>query len=434
MRSVGAARARFSLENHRSEQPTQLDLFAAVASVYADCDGQLHNSDLYARVVNLTHMDPSGLDTRIPIGSSGALHSPLKRRVRWIQQSMRQMGILRRIEGRRGIWELSVSAGKDKGGNLLHHALPGIKLVAFSTRLGMAIWGKNTEVFRSLDEPVALILSSPPYPLRNPRAYGGPVVSEYTDFICESLAPLLRNLMPGGSVLLNVGCDVFEPNSPARSVYLERLVIALHDRLGLSKMDTHPWVNYSRPPTPTYWACRQRVQLKASYENLLWFCNDPLRVRSDNRRVLMPHTPRHQRLMESGGEKRTSTYGDGAHRIRPSDFGRITPGRIPGNVIEKGHQCRDTITYRRHAKDLGLPIHGAMQPSYISDFYIRFLTTEDDLVIDHFGGTARTGLSAERLGRRWIVAEWIVQYLRGGAELFRSFDGFWLNPALRTIA
>ena len=44
---------------------------------------------------------------------------------------------------------------------------------------------------------------------------------------------------------------------------------------------------------------------------------------------------------------------------------------------------------------------------------------------------ARTGLAAERLGRRWIATEWILQYARGAAELFRQFDGFQMHPAMQ---
>jgi site-specific DNA-methyltransferase (cytosine-N4-specific) len=175
------------------------------------------------------------------------------------------------------------------------------------------------------------------------------------------------------------------------------------------------------------------VQLSAAHEPILWFTNDPLRVRSDNRRVLEPHTARHHQLMRAGGAQRTATYGDGAYKIRPDSYGRITEGKIPRNVVQRGHSCPDTRAYRQHAAELGLPTHGAMQPTSIADFYIRFLTEPGDLVVDNFGGTVRTGLAAERLGRRWIIAEWILQYLRGSAELFRDFAGFSMHPALAAV-
>ncbi len=59
----------------------------------------------------------------------------------------------------------------------------------------------------------------------------------------------------------------------------------------------------------------------------------------------------------------------------------------------------------------------------------RFLTEPDDLVVDPFGGSVRTGLAAERLGRRWLVTDWMLEYLRGAAELFRGANGFTMHPA-----
>lgn len=154
------------------------------------------------------------------------------------------------------------------------------------------------------------------------------------------------------------------------------------------------------------------------------------RVRSDNSRVLAEHSARHQRLMHAGGEQRSATYGDGDYQIHPGSYANPTVGKIPRNVILRGHTCRGTRAYRQHAARLGLPLHGGMQPTAIADFFIRFLSEPDDLVVDPFGGTIRTGLAAERLGRRSIVTEWILEYLRGAAELFRHFEGFGMHPAL----
>lgn len=237
-------------------------------------------------------------------------------------------------------------------------------------------------------------------------------------------------LVPGGSIVLNIGNDVFLERSPARSMYAERLLLALHDRLGLHLMDRVPWVNYSKPPGPTWWACVNRVQLASAHELVYWLTNDPARVRSDNRRVLEAHSERHRELIAAGGERRTASYGDGAYRLRPGDFGSPTAGRIPRNVIERGHVCADTLRYRKHAAERGLPLHGAMYPTDIPDFFVRFLTEPGDLGVDPFGGTARTGLAAERLGRRWLVVEWMLQYLQGAAGLFRDSTGFELHPEL----
>lgn len=392
----------------------QQDLFANVIAAYIDSPtGILSNEDLYR-----TAGHGFDLKKKVPIGVAQELHNPSKRQMRWHQQTLKQMGIIEHVG--RGQWQLTQASGKD-----LQQATTESRMIAFSTDLGVAIWARNESVFPQLDEPIHLCITSPPYPLRNARAYGNPSAAEYVDFISNSLEPIVRGLIPGGSIVLNISNDIFESKSPARSLYVERMVIALHDRLGLHLMDRIPWINLSKPPGPTYWACVNRVQLSSCYEPIYWFTNDPLKVRSDNRRVLEEHTVKHQKLMASGGEHRNASYGNGAYQIRDGkSFSTQTSGKIPRNAIQKGHSCPDTLAYRRAANELGIQKHGAMQPTSIPDFFIRFLTEPGELVVDLFGGTAKTGLAAERLGRRWLVTEWMLSYLRGGAEHFAMKPGF----------
>lgn len=74
-----------------------------------------------------------------------------------------------------------------------------------------------------------------------------------------------------------------------------------------------------------------------------------------------------------------------------------------------------------------------MMPTRVPDFFIRFLTEPGDLVVDTFGGTGKTALAAERLGRRWAMAEKMLQYIRGSATHFEQFEGFQMNPALEEV-
>ena len=400
----------------------QLSLFH-VAEAYAQTQGKgVANGEIYRSVANAAGLCVDDLNTRQPIGEANALRSPVRRKIRWYQQTLKHLGVIEHVPGQRGVWRLAHDAGQG-----LHKIIEGAKLVAFSTRLGVAIWANNASVFSSFRDPIALCITSPPYPLRVKRAYGGPSVEEYPDFICTALEGIVRALQPGGSIVLNVSNDVFETRSPARSLYIERLVLALHDRLGLALMDRVPWVNFSKPPGPTWWACRNRVQLSAAYEHQLWFTNDPLKVRSDNRRTLEEHTARHRQLMINGGAQRTAVYGDGAYRIRENSYSRETPGKLARNVMVRGHACGDTQAYRRAATALGIAIHGAMMPTALPDFWIRFLTERNDLVVDPFAGTARTGLAAERLGRRWLVTEWMLEYLKGASSMFSACEGYSSN-------
>lgn len=401
----------------------QGDLFGHVADVYLQSSDSVTNAQLYAQVQAAAQLPDDAFTTRAPVGEAGQPHNLTKRAIRWHTQTLKHMGIVERDPAQRGAWRLAV---RNKKG--LHEATPHTRLIAFSTNLGVAIWGRCETALAGLDAPVTCVITSPPYLLRKRRAYGGPVDEiEYVDFLTRALEPVIAHLAPGGSLCLNLSNDAFEPGSPARTLCRERLLITLCDRFGLKRMDTLIWHNPSRVPGPVQWASKRRVQLNCGYEVIDWLCNDPSRVTSDNRRVLEAHTRKHLALIAQGGEQREASYGDGAYHLRVGSFGNTTDGRIPRNVLTRGHRCADTLQYRRDAKALGLPIHGAMQPLSIADFLVRFLSNVGDLILDPFGGTVTTGMAAERQGRRWVVVEALLDYLRGAAERFRGSDGYTLT-------
>lgn len=401
----------------------QLSLFEAVSSVYASRSGPVSNEDLYDAVAGSAGVSPAEMNRRVPIGDSGQAHSPLKRAARWVQQTLKCRGLLRRVE--RGVWEITAEGKKQ-----LHTLRRGYSLVAFSTDLGVALWGRCEDVFGGLEAPIDLILTSPPYPLRKSRRYGNVDQSAYVDFLCKALEPVVAKLADGGSLALNISQDIFVPGSPARSLYKERLILALHDRLGLHKMDELIWHAPNKAPAPVQWASVNRYQLNVGYEPVIWMTNNPAKVKSDNRRVLEPHTERHLRLLAEGGERRERVNSDGAYRIRAGSYGHSTPGRIPRNVLTVPVSCSSQRRYKQAARELGLPVHGAPYPQRLSDFLVQFLTAPGDLVADPFAGSMTTAVSAEELGRRWICTELGGEYARGGAERFRERPGFWLNPEL----
>lgn len=404
----------------------QGDLFGIdhIASLYkANPDLPLKNADLYRMIAQRVEGGDDVFNGREPVGSSGQEHNLARRKVRWIQQSLRALNVIERVSGERGIWRLTEDTKRE-----LNFARPGVKVLGFRTDLGVAIFGSSGDIFKSMDVPVTLILTSPPYPLARGRRYGNPDEKEIVNFITETLAPVIENLTEEGSLVLNVGQDCFMPGSPARSTYIERLVLALCDNFNLNLMERAVWNNPSKAPGPLQWASRTRQQLNSGYEPILWFSKNPHKVKSDNRRVLEPHSEKHLKLIADGGEKRVATYSDGAYRLRVGSFGNATAGKIPRNVITRGHRCAYGLQYQKAATALGLPIHGAGQPLSIADFFIRFLSEEGDLVLDPWGGRMMTGLAAEMLNRTWMCGEIALQYVRGGAELFREKAGFYLNP------
>lgn len=400
--------------------PEQLDLIDSVLNAYAS-DNNLCNEDLYK---TLPRASFDALNKLSPVGKSGAKYNLFKRKVRWYQQTLKSIGLLEKVKNNRGVWRLT-KEGKNK--IALTKINKGFSVVAFSTKLGIALWSDCTDALNHLEDEISLVVTSPPYPLHSARAYGNVAEQKYVDWLCETLAPICNKLKDGGHIVLNISNDIFNKGNPSRSLYRERLIIALHDRLGLFKMDEIPWVNYSKPPGPVQWVSKNRQQLNVSWEPIYWLTNNPLKVDSNNQRVLSEHSKRHLKLISAGGEKRDALYGDGAYHIREGSYSAKTKGKIPKNVIERGHACKDQIRYREFCKENNIPTHGACFPTALPDFFIRFLTSANDLVFDPFGGTGKTALAAERLKRRWLLTDTISEYLKGGSSHFKDFDGFALN-------
>ncbi|MGV0087397.1 DNA-methyltransferase (plasmid) [Rahnella aceris] len=392
-----------------------------IEMIYASSEGVVTNEELYTLAQNHMGIEDAAMEAKVPFGEAGVQRSKIKHEIRWFQQTLKAMNVIEKVDGRKGQWQY---CRKTKDG--VNEARVGAKLLAFSTELGAAIYGDSLDVFTGNNETISLCVTSPPYPLRNQRSYGLETKndSEYIDFICRVLEPIVKSLSNGASVVMNIGTDIFMNKSPARSLYPEKLVLALHENLGLFLMDRIPWVNRAKPVGPTYWACVERVQLAVAHEPIYWFTNNPHRVKSDNRRVLLPHHEAQRKLVESGGAHRITNYGDGAHQLRTNSFSKETPGRIPKNVLGRGNQCSDSRAVHRFAREMGLPAHPAMFPTDIPAFFIQFLTEVGELVVDPFGGALKTGLAAERLNRRWLCCDKIFEWLKVSSRLFSGFNGF----------
>jgi len=399
---------------------TQLDLFSSVLHAYSkESGGQLDNETLYATAAQAAGISEEEANKRGVVDKSGQEHNLFKRKVRWYQQTLKSSGILERVEEKRGLWRLTSPASKD-----LSQIQSGVAVVGFSTDLGIAILGSCDTVFAAADAPITLVLTSPPYPLASARKYGNPTEPQYVDWICRTLEPVIKSLVPGGSICLNISNDIFMPKSPARSMYCERLMLALHDRFGLHLMDRLVWHNPSKAPGPYQYASKDRTQLNVAYEPVYWLTNDPHKVRSNNRRVLQEHTEKHLKLIHQGGEQRESVFSDGAYRVKQGSFGAATEGRIPRNILTYGHRCAAQLAYKKAMRALGLPVHGAPMPLKLASFLIEFLTEPDEVVADPFGGTFTTADAAERLGRRWLATDCMAEFVIGGATRFTEAPGF----------
>lgn len=402
-----------------------------IARLYEKADAPVSNDELYALLQQSTGLSDTELKAQKSFGSSEMKTSAVKHKVRWYQQTLRKAGVIEHVPGDRGVWRYALKTEKN-----LHECWNKMALVGFSTDLGVAIFGNAQQVFNRIDESVTLCVTSPPYLLRHARAYGagsGRGEQAYIDFILQTLEPIVKQLVTGGSITLNITQDAFNPGRPSRSLYVEKLTLALCENLGLELMDRLIWVNRAKPPSPTHWACKHRVQLAVSYECVLWFTNDAMRVKSDNRRVLQPHSEQHLKLLDAGGEQRVTNYGDGAFQLRHGSYGVKTDGAIAKNTFQFGNACADTRLCHKVARETGMPLHGASSPTRLASFLIEFLSEPGDLVVEPFAGLFKTPLAAERLGRRWLATEKIMEWLAISRNLFIGAPGYQSSPLLDAL-
>ena len=104
------------------------------------------------------------------------------------------------------------------------------------------------------------------------------------------------------------------------------------------------------------------------------------------------------------------------HNISAS-FGKDNGGAIPSNLLQipnseaSGH-------YLDACRRAGVKGHPARFPAKLPEFFIRFLTEPNDVVLDIFGGSNTTGMVAETEGRRWITFEQSADYLATSAFRF----------------
>ena len=76
--------------------------------------------------------------------------------------------------------------------------------------------------------------------------------------------------------------------------------------------------------------------------------------------------------------------------------------------------------YLRRCREAAIAPHPARFPYEVPEFFVRFLTSEGQLVYDPFAGSNITGAAAETLGRRWISTEIRADYVEGSRLRFEE--------------
>lgn len=282
------------------------------------------------------------------------------------------------------------------------------------TGLGRIVHGDALDVMKKMDAgSIDLIMTSPPFALTRKKDYGNEQEDAYLEWFKAFARGFARILREDGSLVIDLG-GAWKPGQPVRSLYHFKLLIMLCEEFGFHLAQEFYWWNPSKLPSPAEWVNIRRIRVKDAINTVWWLSRTPW-PRASNRRVLQPYSDSMKYLLANGYKAMLRPSG---HDIS-ENFAIDNGASIPPNLIAIPN-TESNSSYMRYCKDKGIKAHPARFPAALPEYFIRMLTDPADTVFDPFGGSCITGEVAERLGRQWVCAELVEDYLRGAKGRFEA--------------
>jgi DNA modification methylase len=288
----------------------------------------------------------------------------------------------------------------------------------FKTKNGEA-YNSSIEKFleskkgKSLKGKVNLIFTSPPYPLIVPKKYGNKQGDEYLNWIANISSGLKDLLTVDGSLVVEIG-NAWTKGSPIMSTLPIETLMAISKETNLNICQQFVWHNPGKLPGPATWVNVKRERITDSFTHIWWYSKSE-HPKADNRNVLTPYTPAMNKLIK------TKKYNHGerpsGHKISKTGFLSNNGGAIARSTLIFSNTGSDK-NYRDWCIKKEVPQHPARMPMDLAEFFVKFLTDKNDLVLDPFGGSCTTGKAAEIHGRKWVCVEQNDEYLIGAKGRF----------------
>lgn len=276
------------------------------------------------------------------------------------------------------------------------------ELRVYRTRLGMQVCDDSRHTLGLLPaESVDLILTSPPFALLRKKSYGNENQDAYVSWLCEFGRAAYSVLRDTGSFVLDLG-GAYQKGRPVRSLHSFRVLLDFCDKLGYRLAEEFYWHNPAKLPSPIEWVNKRKIRAKDSVNTLWWFSKTD-QPKADVRQVLVPYSERMKTLLEDPEKFYSPKERPSGHDIGLS-FGNANNGAIPSNLLQIPN-TESNSHYLRACKFLHREGHPARFPRALPEFFIKFLTDTDSVVVDIFSGSNTTGEAAEILGRQWLSIE-----------------------------
>lgn len=225
-----------------------------------------------------------------------------------------------------------------------------------------------------------------------------------------------QKLTPDGSFVVDLG-GAYQKGVPVRSLYNYRVLIKFCDEIGFHLAEEFFWYNPSKLPSPIEWVNKRKIRTKDSV-NTVWWLSKSEWPKANVSNVLTEYSERMKKLIKNPEAYYSPAKRPSGHDIG-SSFGKDNGGAIPSNLLQIPNS-EASSKYLKLCKEMGIKAHPARFPAKLPEFFIRFLTEPNDLVVDIFAGSNTTGYVAEKENRRWLAFEQLPEYLN--ASIFRFLE------------
>ncbi|WP_233118902.1 DNA-methyltransferase [Aggregatibacter actinomycetemcomitans] len=287
----------------------------------------------------------------------------------------------------------------------------------YKTALGSAYVADSLNMLSQIpDESIDLVMTSPPFALQRKKEYGNKEQEEYVEWLAEFAKLVFKKLKTTGSFVIDLG-GAYQKGKPIRSLYNYRVLIKLCDELGFHLAEEFFWHNPSKLPSPIEWVNKRKIRAKDSV-NTVWWLSKTEFPNADISQVLTEYSDRMKKLIADPEKYYTPAKRPSGHDIGTS-FGKDNGGAIPSNLLQISNS-EASSQYLKSCKAVNVKAHPARFPAKLPEFFIKFLTKPNDIIVDIFAGSNTTGFVCEQLDRRWLSFELNHEYLATSIFRFTS--------------
>jgi site-specific DNA-methyltransferase (cytosine-N4-specific) len=293
----------------------------------------------------------------------------------------------------------------------------------YKTVFGSAYVGDSLCLLDHLrKESINLVITSPPFALQRQKEYGNVTQEEYVDWLAKFAEKVKNVVTEDGSFVLDLG-GAYEKDRPVRSLYNYKILIKFCEEIGFRLAEEFFWFNPAKLPSPIEWVNKRKIRAKDAVNTIWWFAKSDY-PKADITKVIVPYSPRMQRLLKDRKKYYTPKLRPSGHDISRGFEGIDRGGALPSNYLIDATNALEvanteaTSKYLGNCRIAGAEPNPARFPKKIPDFFIKFLTKPGDVVLDIFAGSNTTGEAAEDNQRRWIAFEIERKYLAASALRF----------------